>query len=57
MFDWVNPNDETDVDVRAVAVVDEIKEVKSTLATIPPENPIIRNMLLSKKMDVNLVTV
>jgi len=44
----MNPNDETVVDVTAVAVVDEIKDVKSTLVTIPPENPIIRNMLLSK---------
>jgi len=49
----MNANEETVVDVTAVAVVDEIKDVKSTLATIPPENPIIRNILLSKLMDVN----
>jgi len=57
MFDWMNAKDETVVDVTVVAVVDEIKELKSTLATIPPENPIIRNMPLSKLMDVNLATV
>jgi len=53
----MNANDETVVDVAAVAAVDEIKEVKSTLAIIPPENPIIRNILLSNLMDVNLATV
>jgi len=53
----MNAKDETVVDVTVVAVVDEIKELKSTLATIPPENPIIRNMPLSKLMDVNLATV
>lgn len=53
----MNANYETVVDVTAVAVVDEIRDVISTLATIPPENPIIRNMVLSKLMDVNLVTV
>jgi len=44
----MNAKDETVVDVTAVAVVDEIRDVKSTLTTIPPENPIIINMLLSK---------
>jgi len=57
MFDWMNANYETVVDVTAVAVVDEIRDVMSTLTIIPSENPIIRNMVLSKLMDVNLVTV
>jgi hypothetical protein len=53
----MNANDETVVDTIAVAVMDEIKDVKSTLTAIPPENPIIRNILLSNLMDVNLATV
>jgi len=57
MFDWMKAKDETIVDVAAVAAVDEIKVEKSTLTTIPPENPIIINMVLSKLMDENLTTV
>jgi len=53
----MNANDETVVDVTAFAVVDEIKDVTSTLTTIPSENPIIRNMLFSKLMDVNVYKV
>lgn len=50
-------NDETDVEVAAVAVVKVINVLKSTLTTVPPENPMSMYIEESKLMEANFLTV
>lgn len=50
-------NDETDVEVAAFAVIDDIKELKSTLTTVPPENPMSMYTEESILMEANFLTV
>jgi len=53
----VKANDETDVEVAAVAVAGDISVLKSTLATVPPEKPMSIYTEESILMEANFLIV